>query len=452
MGTTRRNDFTSGMAKYSAIVLGALLLLIPAYYNHYPLVNPDTATYLASGFKPETPLDRPITYGLLLWLFSLNGLSLWLAVFAQALIVSWLVFSITAKLGGGKRYLLKGMIIMLLLSLSSSLSWVVCQVQPDIFTSIGMLCVILVLIGDSNKWVMLLLYVLFFITVAVHLSHPLLFAALVVCLFVARKYFFKTESYRQLNRRLVTLFILSTTSIALMGSALSKSSHVYIVGSLLEKGVLKKYLDDNCAVKNYKLCAYKDSLPLKSDDFIWVSTSPLYKAGDWKGSKPDFRDMIHGIFTSPKYLSIYLQASASQAMRQAMTNNIGDGNDAFPSGTNVHNRIAEYFPREVARFNGAAQNNRDLHNELIWPNRIFAIVIILSLCIIVYAFLRWKHMDNRVRTVFAVCITGIILNYLDIAAFSTVNGRYGCKMVWLLPFCAMVYLFNRQQVKRPVEN
>src|ERR1700722_3349962 len=130
---------------YPALIFSSLLLLIPAFYNGYPLVNPDTATYLASGFKPETPFDRPITYGLLIRLFSLNGLSLWLLVFAQAYIVSWLLFKVFRNLAGDGPYILKVLLTIFILSVFSSLSWIVSQVQPDVFTSIAFLCSILIL-------------------------------------------------------------------------------------------------------------------------------------------------------------------------------------------------------------------------------------------------------------------------------------------------------------------
>ena len=117
---------------YPALILSSVFLLIPAFYNHYPLVNPDTGTYLASGFKPETPFDRPITYGLLIRLFSLNGLSLWLLVFIQASIVSWLLFRIFKNLANATPYILKGLLTVFILSVCSSLSWIVSQVQPDV--------------------------------------------------------------------------------------------------------------------------------------------------------------------------------------------------------------------------------------------------------------------------------------------------------------------------------
>ena len=230
---------------FMALMLSSLMLLLPALYNHYPLVNPDTATYLASGFKPETPFDRPITYGLLIWLFTLNGLSLWLMVLAQAVIISLLIFRIVKNIGNGKQALLKGLLVILFLATCSSLPWVVSQVQPDVFTSIGFLCIVLLLIGKETKRTGIALYVLFFVSVAVHLSHPVLFCVTLLMLLSAKKLFAAKTSYRLLNRKILILIFLSLSSLAIMGAALSKSKHVFFVGSLLEKGVLKKYLDEN---------------------------------------------------------------------------------------------------------------------------------------------------------------------------------------------------------------
>lgn len=69
-----------------SIFIGAVILMTDAFYNGFPVVYSDTSTYLASGFEWETPFDRPITYGIFLRIFSLNGTSLWLVIFFQALI------------------------------------------------------------------------------------------------------------------------------------------------------------------------------------------------------------------------------------------------------------------------------------------------------------------------------------------------------------------------------
>ena len=87
------------------ILLGALCFMLDAFYNGFPIVYSDTSTYIASGLEFETPFDRPITYGLFIALFSLHGSSLWLVVFAQAIILAYLIFLLVSLVTGKKTFL-----------------------------------------------------------------------------------------------------------------------------------------------------------------------------------------------------------------------------------------------------------------------------------------------------------------------------------------------------------
>ena len=442
MNTGNNPKASNNRLVYPALIISTLFLLIPAFYNHYPLVNPDTATYLASGFKPETPFDRPITYGLLTRLFSLNGLSLWLVVFMEAFIATSLIFKIVQQVVR-VRYYLAGMCVVLFLSVCTSLSWVVSQVQPDVFTPIAFLCVVLILLGKEKGKVEVLLYLLFFLSVAVHLSHPMLFVAVMVCLFLLKPFFTTRASYRQVNKRIFILLALSLASIVIMGSALSKSRHVFFTGSLLEKGVLKKYLDDNCPTENYRLCAYKDSLPASANDFWWNTSSPLYKVGDWKGTKEEFNEIIRRTLTTPKYLKLYLTATVKQFVVQAYTFNIGDGNVAFTTGTNVNERVAEYFPGEINQFDRSRQNNGACDLALELPNKLFLWIVLVSLAAFFVILATWGQLSREMKLVAITLLTGMLLNSLDCAAFGIVNGRYGCKMIWMLPFFVSLYFATK---------
>ena len=51
---------------FPAIALLGLLLLLPAIHNGFPLIFPDSGTYLAIGSGPEYALDRSSFYGFLL--------------------------------------------------------------------------------------------------------------------------------------------------------------------------------------------------------------------------------------------------------------------------------------------------------------------------------------------------------------------------------------------------
>ena len=216
------------------------------------------------------------------------------------------------------------------------------------------------------------------------------------------------------------------------------------MGSLLEKGVLKKYLDDNCTTKTYKLCAYKDALPKKADDFWWDPSSPLNKMGDWKIVKPEFNDIIHDIFTKPAYIRLYAVSTVTQAEHQLITFNIGDGNQSFPPGSYVSRTITKYFPNDINQCDKATQNNSTVLERVAVSNKIFAGIIICSLLVLICMLSGWKNLSKEMKLLLLVCIAGILLNSLDCAAFGAINGRYGCKMAWLIPFCIMVFALNNR--------
>src|SRR5260370_16438819 len=69
------------------IAMGAIVLLIPAFINGFPLVYEDSVDYLI--FTPR--LYRSPFYGIFLTLFHWNRF-IWAPIFAQALIVSHLIW------------------------------------------------------------------------------------------------------------------------------------------------------------------------------------------------------------------------------------------------------------------------------------------------------------------------------------------------------------------------
>src|SRR3954469_22297231 len=74
-----------------AVIASVVAFLYCALLNGYPLIFPDTGTYLYSGFAHFVPVDRPIFYGIFLRHISLAW-SLWLPVIVQSLIAYYLIF------------------------------------------------------------------------------------------------------------------------------------------------------------------------------------------------------------------------------------------------------------------------------------------------------------------------------------------------------------------------
>jgi hypothetical protein len=420
------------------IVLGALALMTDAFINGFPIVYSDTSTYLASGFQLETPFDRPITYGLFLRVFSLNGLSTWLVVFAQATITSTLIFLTVKLLTGNKRFLKIGLITSVFLALFTGLSWTVSQLMPDIFTPIALLCIVMIFSGEFKRGKMVLLYVLFLLSVAMHISHILLYGLILIAAFIVKRFFFSDIFQTARNSQIAILLALTIIAIVTMGSAISKSKHVFFMGAMVEHGILQQFLDDKCNTTDYKLCVYRNSLPEKAYQFVWDEDSPFYKIGGWKESKQEFNEIIFETLTTPKYIGLHIKESLKATFQQLVLFKIGDGNGSFPEGTQLHSRIHKYFPNDLDQYANSRQNQSQLGFLDVF-NSLFSAVIILSLIILVFLQIRfWNQFNGHFKLVLIVLLTGILLNAWDCGTFANAIDRLGCKMIWLIPFMAIL--------------
>lgn len=423
---------------YITLVAGAILLIIPALINSYPLVNSDTSTYISSGFTPAAPWDRPITYGLLLYIFSIAGISMWAAVFVQGYILSWLV-SLTIKNIHGKHSHVITLGTIILLSLLTSLSWVASELIADVYTGVIILCISLLIIGAESKTNKVLLYLLFFIAVATHTSHLIYSSAILVLLLLLQKRLFRHLPARATRNALLILLLLTISTISIMGACMAKSKQMFMMASLLDKGILKPSLDELCQDSTYSICKYKDNLPTSPDYFLWDDNSPMQKEGGWKTTQQEYRHIINSTLCRPKYIWMYIKSSASSTFVQLVTINIGDGNTSFPAGSNVSNTLESYLPHESNAFIHSRQNSTGIKQHLDIPNIIITIVVSISILMLVGLLYYKKHvMPDSFYVLLTIVVLGLLINAWSCATFSQVNGRYGCRTTWLLPLVAIL--------------
>ena len=423
---------------YITLAAGAIMLMIPALINGYPLVNSDTSTYISSGFTASTPWDRPITYGVLLYILSLGGTSMWFAVAMQGYIISWLV-TLSVKNITGKDHYVLSFVTLLLLSTITSLSWVTSELIADMYTGVMLLCMALLLIGKETKSNRTLLYILFFVSVATHTSHLVYGTALLVLLLLTHHKLFRHLPVRKTRNSLLIMLALSLSTIGIMGACMAKTKQMFMMGSLLDKGILKPALDDLCADTTYNICKYKDNLPADVNEFLWEDTSPMQQEGGWRATQPEYRHIINSILSKPGYLWMYTKISASYTFSQLVCFNIGDGNTGLPNGSNVSNTIAQYLPHESRSFLNSRQNTTGIKQYLSVPNAIISIVTGLSV-LLLGGLLYFKRavLPPAFYVLLAIVVLGILINAWSCATFSQVNGRYGCRVMWLLPLMAII--------------
>lgn len=426
----------------------ALLLIVAALYNGYPLVYSDTSTYLSSGFELETPIDRPITYGLFLRLTSLNGISLWLTVFFQSLLLVFLIKRLLTVLGVvnlDKNTLLVSFICVFTTGISCTSS----QLIADVFTPMLILLWILLCIDKSaNKKTFSLYCFLLFLVSSMHMSHFIMSAlfSFVILAFRINKDIRKLFNWK----RIILIFIVSGLSFIVFSSSYSKFKHVFFVAKLSESGLLKTILNEQCPAHHFNLCAYKDSLPATANDFMWDKKSPLEKLGGYGDTKQEFDQLISISLTTPKYLKKILTHACKDSYKQLYTYNIRDGNGVFMEGTKLYNRLKKYVPYDINLYKNSLQQTNNLFNQK--SVNIYLTITLLFSVIGIIVFYILKKVSLPYKIAGLILFLGIIINDVICASLAPVSDRFGCRVVWLVVFYFLLLLIGNKPIEKEKEN
>ena len=440
-------------------LLAAITLLIPAFYNGYPLVYSDTGSYIQSGMDLVIPEHRTIMYGLFIRFFSFN-FSLWLVVFAQSLIVSYVLWHITRVINKtiSKRLFLIGLA---LLSWFTGLGWYTSQIMPDIFTvtAIGTL-LLLALKKDYKIYQKVIFSFLLVFSINAHFSNYLISILTVLGLFVITRTKFIPKAKKELSFLLptiiVTLSILTGSLINYsVGSTfkINQGSHVFLMGKMLDSGVLKSFLDDECKNDNYVLCHCKDSLPVTSRELLWNPNSPLYQNGGWTGSEKPFNDILFDIFTSPKHLALFTYNSILSSVTQLFQNDVGSGlvSNWYKDPTSPpYAQIEKHFPFELNQYKQSRQNGNlwDQGLDFTFINYINNMFLVISAGLLFYIFTfknKRKSIDIHTQLIIFTFLLGIVVNAIVVGSLANVYDRLQSRISWTLIFCMMLLLLSKKE-------
>ncbi len=436
----------------SVLILASILLLIyPALSNGYALLYSDSATYIASGHDKAVPIDRPIFYGLFVW-NTCMGQSLWIVILLQAVIVFALVYYTFSLFAPSGKRIYFSFLTILVLSLFTGLPNYVCQIMPDLFSGILIWLTLLFYFSKTRKSrIFLGIGILF--SAIVHNSNLLTFSLLVSFMVLISF----VPYFNELRRRTFVLLALAVGSWLFVPSVnylfqhefyISKGGGVFFMGRLIESGIVKEYLDENCENNTYELCKYKDNLPQYGWQFCWDAGSPLYAGGCyetgwgncWIEKNAEYKKIIIDILTTPKYLSEFVKISIRDFFRQFVYFDMvsfskldkGVGLDSV-----VETYLADHFMMSEAQ---------QLKESIFFTTRNliqryfigFSALFILG-WIIYYSFKR--KVNRNVWLAILIVLSGLIINALIVSAISMVECRYQGRVIWLVPLIACLMVF-----------
>jgi hypothetical protein len=224
---------------------------------------------------------------------------------------------------------------------------------------------------------------------------------------------------------------------------ISRSGHAFLMGRMVDTGMLKTYLEEHCATEHYGICAYMDSLPKTSSAFLWRDDSPMAEQGGWASTKKEYDRIILGSFIEPRYLLWHAGASLTSTGEQlcaweingALTSQWYRTSDSPP-----YVKIAQNMPYELDAYLGSMQNGGRGELDMHWPDNIYRFVLLASAIAAVWLLMR-RRKDGRsmeARLFLAFSLAAIAIGAWACATLSVVDTRYLGRDSWRLPLAVII--------------
>lgn len=415
--------------------LVAASLMWVALWNGYPLVYSDTSTYLSSGFVLDTPIDRPITYGLFIRLVSLNGTTLWLVAIVQATLLAYLLRRFLFEAGVESEMKRLGLIAFT--AAMTGLPFSAGQLITDVFTPILFVVLYLLLFAKSlTRRETIFLMVLFVVCQAMHMSHIGL-TGVVLAIAMALKLIRKGRSTLQW-KRIIPLLLLAVIGTVAMGPSLAKSGNTFYAARMAEHGVLQRYLEKHCESQPVTLCARQGTIPASADSFLWSKNSPQSLYASRAQMEAELGLIRSRVLADSELRALEVAATIRSIGVQLIRFAPGDGNGNFGPGTLLYERLVRHVPADSLAYMGSKQMAREPFMTAIPAitalHHASAILALVALVVMVFVPRLRNRIPSATWAVIAFACGAFVLNAVVNAGLVTISDRFGIKMAWALPF------------------
>lgn len=445
------------------IIIATMMAIWPALYNNFPLATPDSGAYVHNGIKLSLPIDRPITYSIFILLTSWD-ISLWPVIVIQGLIFVLMLQSVCARFLPQRATYPIVLAINAVVAFGTQAAWFTAQLMPDIFTSLFLLSIIIYFSEDDNnkkknrKWLFLIAAFML-----MHYSNILIGILLSGVLFAYFKFMKVRQYLPKLRNLLLTatcgyILISSVNLIAGRGFTISPASSVFMMARMAENGVLDEYLAEKCPTEHYELCNFQGHLGDRQWAFMWMGDYP-HRTKGWLDPdvQHEYKKIVRGILTTPKFLGLQLLSSLNATFRQSAQLYVGDGLMPLGTESTVYRSIDELFPHQIKEYRTALQAQGQLPTM---PSNIIILVASAAMIIWFLFFLGKTENKNLTGTlpqpdwlsVFAIVLLFLFVNAFITGTFSTVIARLQARVFWVLPFMCFLYCLSKIMTAKQDKN
>ena len=438
----------------SAVVGSVLVLLAPALWNGFPFMFYDSGVFIElsiqGGFSPE----RSAFYASFLSAFR-PSFSLWPAMVAQVL-MTVLVMAAFARallpgLSAGRFFAW-----VVVLCIATGLPWYAAEILPDILAPLLVICLYLLgfhadRLGWPRKMALTAVAVLAATSHASHLGLAAGLVALTALIQIATRHTALPSAAPRwrLPALVFTLSLLAlvTSNFARTGEVfVSRSGPAFVLGRLVQDGIVKRLLDDTCPGSGYRLCAYKDTLPADANNYLWGQDSPFWKLGGFEGTADEAQRII--VDSLKRYPWLHLKTAARNTLEQLVTFETGDGIE--PLFDVPVPAMQRQIPEQLEDYRAARQQNDQIAFR--WINAVQVPVgaaAIAALAAILVTAVRRRTWSDRVFLP-AFILIALLGNAFICGALSNPQDRYQSRLMWLVCFAVLLLLAKRRDRPTPL--
>ena len=437
-----------------AVLLGAIFLAWPAFFNGFPLIYPDSMTYLSDGRVVARALFlhrlseyygvRSFFYSLVILLFHWN-ISPWPIVALQCLLVAFVVWFVVRSVAP-RHTVASYLILILALSIFTSASWYAVFIMPDILGPLAYLSIYLLAFARETlaRAERLALCLIAWWGITAHSSHLLLAAGLwLLLLFVVafkRRPFWRRP--RSLRVVLAVLIVAAASQMALHGYLYGKPTlngerPPYLMARVIADGPGRWYLDKNCPQLHWAICNHLSQLSDNPDTLLWDEDGAYQSASDDEKNQIDHEEMHLVLATLGAYPQQQLSRSAANFSQQFLS----FGLYGFDSNPWMLEQFDEVMPRARSSYLQSRQAHDSLPLDLLTEIQWWAVIASLAAIAALIPFL-WRRHSTRLAGLTLVVAATYAANALVTGVMSVVDDRYGCRIIWLIPLLAGIFFLD----------
>ncbi len=437
----------------AVVLLGALLLAWPAFYNGFPLLYPDSMTYLSGGVVARAVFlhrfsdyygTRSLFYslGILPWHWNITP---WPIVALQCLLVAWVVWLVVRSISprhAVKHYL----ILVLVLSLLTSVSWYSAFIMPDILGPVLYLCIYLLVFARQtlSRAERLTLYAIAWWGVTAHATHLLLAAGLCVLLVLFAA--FERKGFlgrmRAVGEVAAIVALAAAAQLALHGylygePSLNGERLPYLTARIVADGPGRWYLQKHCPQVQWAICNHLGELTGDPDEFLWGSDGARESSSDEERERMANEEMPFVLATLRAYPREQLLKSAANFREQLLT----FGLYGFDPSPWILAGFDHVLPRARPSYVRSRQAHGALPLGLLTDIQWWAIVASLGAIALAIPLL-WRRHSPRLAGFSVVIVSVVVANAFVTGVLSVVNDRYQCRVIWLVPLLAGLFVLD----------